>query len=137
MGRPVLLLFVDYNTGRATREVVISLRQHYPDFSKLPIALIVDLRVVPKLLRGTATRIMEVAYKQAAGEIPTGYDPSEHLILLPDWTGEIFDAYHVGAVNQYMKLVIIGPDGSVNATYQGPDASRAAYNLVGSIMQGN
>lgn len=134
-GKPVLLLFVDYNTGRSTREVVISLRQKYPEFERLPIALLVDLRVVPRLLRGTAARFMETAYKQAAGEVPAGYDPADHLILLPDWSGNVFDAYHVGQVNQQMQLVVIGPDGDIQSAYQGPDSVRAAQDLVRPFME--
>lgn len=136
-GKPILLLFVDYNTGRSTREVVISLRQEYPDFGRLPIALVVDLRIVPRLLRNTATHFMEIAYKQAAGEVPAGYDPADHLILLPDWSGEVFSAYQVGQVDKQIKLVIIDPDGVIKGSYQGPDTIRVALDLVRPFMAGD
>jgi hypothetical protein len=137
IGRPVLLLFVDYNTGRSTREVVQSLRRAYPEFHKLPIALVVDLRIVPGLLRGTAIRIMESAYKQAATEIPAGADPADHLILLPDWSGNVFSDYQVGNVNQYMHLILIGANGRIAATYQGQNPTQTALGWLNLIFKSN
>lgn len=133
-GRPVLLLFVDHHTARATREVVISLRQRYPDFDQLPVALVVDLRIIPAPLRGTAERFMESAYRQAATEVPGGFDPADHLILLPDWNGDVVGAYGIGNVSRHMQLVLIGPDGIVRATYHGPEPARHALKLVGPLL---
>jgi len=134
-GRPVLLLFVDHNTGRSTREVVIAVRRRYPNFTALPIAIVVDLRIVPRLLRKTAERIMETAYRSAADDVPAGFDPSEHLILLPDWTGEIATAYHAGDVSRYMHLVAVAPDGMIHDTYQGSSPAQQAVNMLAPLME--
>lgn len=113
------------------------MREKFPDYNRLPIALIVDLRIVPKILRGTATRVMESAYKQSAAEVPAGYDPADHLILLPDWSGEVFTAYQIGDVNHQMKLVLVGPTGTIQQAYQGPDAINVAHELVRPFMREN
>ena len=55
----------------------------------------IDARVVPRLFRGTAEGMMEREYREAAAAMPKGYDPAEHLILLPDWKGEVVRAYGV------------------------------------------
>jgi hypothetical protein len=136
-GKPVVLLFVDYNTGRSTREVVKSLRRIYPEFNKVPIALIVDLRIVPKLLRGTATRVMESAYKQAATEIPANEDPADHLILLPDWTGVIFKAYQIEDVSRDMHLVLVDINGRIATVYQGQNLTQTALDWLNSIFESN
>jgi hypothetical protein len=136
-GKPVVLLFVDYNTGRSTREVVISLRRIYPEFNKVPIALIVDLRIVPKLFRGTATRVMESAYKQAATEIPASEDPGDHLILLPDWTGDVFKAYQVGDVSRNIYVVLVGINGRVAAVYQGQNPTQTVHDWLNSVFESN
>lgn len=133
----MLLLFVDYNTGRSTREVVMALRSRYPDFEQIPIALIVDLRIVPKLLRGAAGRVMESAFHQASAEVPDGYDPADHLILLPDWNGQVFKAYGIGDVNRHMQMVLIGRDGMIREVYQGPNESQVALDLVQPYLQSN
>ncbi|MFO7663507.1 MAG: hypothetical protein R6X18_13060 [Chloroflexota bacterium] len=137
MGKPVLLLFVDYNTGRSTQEVVKALRRVYPDHNKVPIALVVDLRSVPKLLRGTAARVMEAAYKHAATEIPSAEDPADHLILLPDWSGNVFKGYQVGNVNKDLYLILIGANGRIAAVYQGQNPTQAALDWLNSIFKSN
>lgn len=104
----------------------MSVRRSIPDAEQLPIALIVDLRVVPRLLRGTAERFMEGAYKEAASEVPDGYDPADHLILLPDWTGAVFRAYGVGDVSRYPYLILVSPEGRIAAAFQGADSASAA-----------
>ena len=134
-GRPVLLIFVDHNTGRASQDVVVALRRKYPEYHLLPIALIVDARIVPRLARGIAEGMMEKGFREAAAEIPKGYDPADHLILLPDWTGETVRAYGVGNVSREIALVLIGPDGRVAATYHGPDPARAALELVRPLLE--
>lgn len=129
-GRPVVLLFVDPNTGRATREVVVAIRRRIPDFAQLPILTVVDLHIVPKLLRGTAERFMESAYRSAAAEVPSVYDPADHLMLLPDWTGELARAYGVTNVSREIFLFIISPDGVIDRSYQGPSPAVKAIEYL-------
>ncbi len=134
IGRPVILLFADYNTGRATRDVVIGIRRHYPDFTRLPIAIIVDLHVVPKIFRGTAERVMENAYRDAATEVPDNFDAADHLILLPDWTGEIVRAYNIGDVSKLIHLVAVSPESTIHASYQGPNLLPVALKFIDELL---
>lgn len=133
-GRPVLLLFVDYNTARSTRDVVVGLRRRYSDFDRLAIAIVVDLHIVPKLLRGTAERIMETAYHGAADEIPAGFNPADHLILLPDWSGDILQAYGIDGVGHQIHMVLISPHGTINASYQGDDLLKKAVEFIEQLI---
>lgn len=110
----------------------MGVRRSIPDAEQLPLALIVDLRVVPRLLRGTAERFMEGAYKEAASEVPDGYDPADHLILLPDWTGAVFGAYGVGDVSRFPHLVLVSPEGRIVASVQGADSVSAVLAAVRS-----
>jgi len=137
LGRPVLLLFVDHNTGRAAQEIVVGVRRRYPDFARLAIALIVDARVVPRLIRGVAESMMAAGYREAAAQIPADHDPADHLILLPDWSGDVVRAYRVGDVSKEIALVLVGADGLVAATYHGPSPTQAALELVHPLMTGN
>lgn len=129
-GRVVLLLFADQHTGRGTQAVVEQLRRAYPRFEQLVIALVIDARVVPRLFRGTAEGMMEREYRETARQIPQGYDPAEHLILLPDWKGEVVAAYGVGDLSRHAHAVCLGPDGVVRGEYSGPDAVKGALELV-------
>jgi hypothetical protein len=133
-GRPVLLIFADANTARQSREVVVGLRQRYPEFARLVIAVVVDLRIVPGLLRGMAVGIMETAYRGAAAEVPSGHDPAEHLILLQDWDGKVSGRYLSGELNRHVQLALVDRDGLLAATYAGDDPATAALQLVAGLL---
>mgnify|MGYP000872951219 FL=1 len=137
LGRPVLLVFVDHNTGRAAQEIVVGLRRRYPNFARLAIALVVDARVVPRLVRGVAEGMMAAAYREVSAQIPAGHDPADHLILLPDWSGDVVLAYGVCDLSKQVALALIGPDGRVAANYHGPNPAQAALELVHPLLAGD
>lgn len=132
-GRPVILMFVDQNTARATRDVVITLRQRIPSHELLPIAIVVDLTVIPKLLRGVAEGFMERAYQEEAAGVPPGFDPADHLMLLPDWNGEVAALYGVGDVSRQIAVVAVNPDGFIHGSYQGPNAANETLGFLRSM----
>lgn len=132
-GRPVILMFVDQTTARATRDVVIALRQRIPSHDLLPIAIVVDLSVIPKLLRGIAEGFMERAYQEEAAGVPSGFDPADHLMLLPDWSGEVAALYGVGDAGKQIAIVAVDPAGVVHGTYQGPNAAEEGLGFLRSM----
>lgn len=133
-GRAVLLIFADHNTGRSAQSVVERLRRRYPQFERLAIALVIDTRIVPRLLRGMAEGRMEKEYREAAAAIPQGYDPADHLILLPDWNGEVTRAYGAADLGRHLHLFLIGPDGLIKADYHGSDPATRAPEMVQALL---
>jgi hypothetical protein len=136
LGRVVLLLFGDHNTGRSAQTVVEHVRRRYPHVTQLAIALVIDARIVPRFARGMAESMMEREYRQAAAQIPSGFDPAEHLILLPDWKGDVLRAYGLANLDHDLYAVAIGADGLVKATYHGPDMAGRALALVSAQLDG-
>jgi peroxiredoxin len=132
--RPVLLIFADHNTGRSAQAVVERVRRRFPRFEQLAIALVIDARIVPRLLRGMAEGQMEKEYRQAAAAIPSGYDPADHLILLPDWNGEITRAYGAADLGRHIHLFLIGLDGVVKGEYHGPDPAARALEMAQALL---
>ncbi len=98
-GRPVLLLFQDPLTARVAQPFQETVRRVYPDASKLVIASIVDLSSVPSFARAIARKTMAVAYQQALRQVPAklpnGLVPEEYILLLPDWRGDVVQAFRV------------------------------------------
>ena len=133
-GRAVLLIFADHNTGRSAQAVVERLRRRYSQFELLAIALVIDARIVPRLFRGTAEGRMEKEYRETAAAIPSGYDPADHLILLPDWNGEVTRAYRAGDLGRAIHLFLIGPDGLISGEYHGPDPAARALEMVQALL---
>lgn len=136
-GRAILLIFAEATGASASRDIVIALRRRYPDFAALAIAVVVDLRIVPGLLKGVAEGIMEAAYKQAAVEVPAGYDAADHLILLQDWNGAVTKAYGADGVGKQLTLVLIDAEGRVRGHYRGDLPVEGSLALVSSLMPGS
>lgn len=134
--RTVLLIFVSAYEARSTRDVVIPVRQQFPDFDRLPIAIVINLRSVPKLLRGTVTRFMSAAYQEAAADIPSEYDPADHLILLPDWTGTVTRTFSIDHSVATLHLVVIDPDHKIGGTFYGKGAIDRAIDLIRGYLDG-
>lgn len=133
-GRHVLLVFVSGLAARNSRDFVIGVRRHFPDFDTLPLAIIINLTAVPGLLRGAVKSFMESAYRDAAAEIPPGYEADEHLILLPDWTGKITSAYSCNDSGNEIHLVCISPEGSILADFHGPGAVDNTVTLLQGVL---
>lgn len=134
---PLLLTFVNVNTATSARDVVIAVRRQVPDHRALQVANVVDLRSVPRLLRGTAARVMESVYHRAAGEIPDTYQARDHLLLLPDWEGKIFEAYRVPDVGRWPALVAVDALARIHASYHGADPEAAAVRMVHTLTTGS
>ncbi len=133
-GRHVLLVFVSGLAARNSRDIVIGIRRHFPDFDPLPLAVVINLAAVPKLLRGAVKSFMESAYRDAVGEIPHGYNADEHLILLPDWSGKITSAYSFNDSGNEIHLVCISPEGKILADFHGPDAVNNTTALLQEVL---
>lgn len=125
-----MLLFADYSTAQLARQTVEAVRRKYPDHRELTIAIIIDLLMVPRFLHGAAERIIESAYRDAATQIPEGFDPADHLLLLPDWSHKLAGGYGIGNVGKFPAIVLVDPDGRVAATLQVPDTPRMAVALL-------
>lgn len=127
---PMLLVFMGAQTATQIEDVVKNVRHQQPDPSKLPIVNVVDLRGVPKLLRKTAETVIRASYDQAAAQLPDDFDPSEHLILIPDWKGKILKAFGVRDASKNLAIVALNAAGKVVGHYQGEAIVPAALALI-------
>lgn len=133
-GTPLLLVFVDRHSRDAAPELVKGIRLRYDDHRALPVANVLDLQVVPRLLRGTVKGMMTAALQQARTQIPEPYDPDDHLILLPDWKGEVHQAYRVPDVSEQPALVMIDGHGRIHSNYHGRQPLGAALAAVAQVL---
>jgi hypothetical protein len=129
-GRQVLLLFINRHNAPAARELIEQLRHRQPDHEKLTVAMILDLHAVPKLLRGPAERFIEGTYAEAAALIPAPYDPADHVLLLPDWTGQLFQGYRFDPASDDMAAVLIDETGTITAVIRAADTAEQVLTLV-------
>ena len=134
LGTPILLAFVDYRTASRMRDITATLRAVYPLHTDVLLVTVADMQVVPGLMRGVARGMMAGAYRTAAAEIPTGYDPADQLIILPDWEAKICRAYGVADVGREPALALVDKNGRVHATYQGAEPAAGALELVRNLL---
>ena len=134
---PTLLIFVGAQSATQIETVITGIRREIPDPETLLVVNVVDLRGVPKLMKGMAERVIRAAYDTAAKQIPNGYDPADQLILIPDWKGTIFKAYDVDNVNQQVHLVMVNGAGERMAAYSGDNPAAAGLEMARAALNGS
>lgn len=133
-GRPLLLLFHDQHSIELVRTLQTQVRARYP-VDRLLAASVVNLAAVPRLLRGTAQGFMAAAYHSAARELPSGLDPAEHVLILPDWTGETYRAFGVNGSARPVSVLLDG-GWRVHARVEGPDFVAGTVAALASLIDG-
>jgi hypothetical protein len=126
----LLLIFHSYQTALAAARITRAVREVYPEPDQVLVASAADMRVVPRLLRGTAKAIIKNAYLEASRQVPAGQDPADHIIILADWTGALFEAYQVPDTNQQVALVLVDKSKVIAGSYFGAQPEVAALSLL-------
>jgi len=126
----LLLIFHSYQTAPVAAGITRAVRERYHSPDQVLIASVADMRVVPRLLRSTAKAIIKNAYSEAAREVPAGQDPADHIIILADWSGAMFQAYRVPATSRQVALVLIDESKVIAGSYSGDQPEQAALSLL-------
>ncbi len=126
----LLLIFHGYQAAALVGRTIQAIRGFYPDPQQLLIASVADMRIVPRLLRGMAEKIMRDAYHQAAARVPADQDPADHIIILPDWQGRVFAAYQIPENKGQVALVLIDQAQLIQGSYLGDKPQEAALTLL-------
>ena len=126
----LLLVFHSYQTASVVAEVIRAVRDVYPSPDQVLIAAIADMRVVPRLLRGTAKAFIKNAYNDATRQVPPGQDPTDHIIILSDWNGTLYKAYQAPLTNKQVALVLVNDDKVIAGSYFGAQPEQAALSLL-------
>jgi len=126
----LLLIFHGYQTAPVTARIIRAVREVYPDPNQVLVVSVADMRVVPRLLRGTAKGFIKKAYLEASRQVPAGQDPADHIIILADWTGALFKAYRVPATSQQVALVLVDKSKAIAGSCFGAQPEQAALSLL-------
>lgn len=125
----LLLVFHSYQTARAVGDVITAVRDTYPSPNQVLVAGVADMRPVPRLLRGAASAIIKSAYQEAQTYVPPGHDPADHIIILPDWEGDLYRAYRAPRTDRQLALVLVDEAKRIAGTYYGPRPVASALSL--------
>ncbi len=112
-GVPLVLVFHGQDTTKEAVEVNKSVRGVHPDPRDVLVVSVIDLRSFPSMFRGMVESELEKAYHNAAGRLPEGADPADHVILLPDWDGSVYDALGIKNANAQAAVIVADREGRV------------------------
>lgn len=126
----LLLVFHSYQTALVAARITRAVREVYPRPDQVMVVSVADMRVVPRLLRGTAKAIIKNAYTEASRQVPPGQDPADHIVILADWNGALFEAYRVPATSQHVALVLVNQAKTIAGHHYGPQPEQAALALL-------
>ncbi len=129
----LLLAFHDQNSVALIQAMQEQVRARIPEASRLLVASVVNMSVVPTLLRPLAESIMKGNYTRAGELMPVGLDVADYVIILLDWDGKVSKQYAAQRVDKKPLLALIDGQGILRGSYQGKELARAAQEMVDAL----
>ena len=108
-------------------------RESYPSIEQLQIVSVVDLHHIPRYMRAAVELTLAAAYRQAAKRIPDHLDPTEYVVIAPDWEGKVTSAYGMEERTNDIGLVLVANEWQIVDSYNGPDPSAAALKMLAAV----
>lgn len=130
LNRPAVLCFLWEETEPLGDQVREAVRAKYPQPAQVLIINLADLRGLPRMMRGLAEKGMEKGYKRLAASVPSGESVSHHVIILPDWKGEVADAVAAGDTHKTPAVAVLNDAAEIVGVHQGMDLADAALELL-------
>ena len=130
----LVLLFQAEETADAARRVNEAIRRVHDASEDLIVASIINLSGVPRFMRKMGEKMLALSYKKAANAFPDGYDPAEYIVLLPDWSGEVFRHFEVGDVTKKAVMIIVDHDGNIVFKRRGGNLGKAAIAELDKLI---
>ena len=130
-GRPLVLIFHLQGTAPTAREINRAVRARYPSPEDVSVASVVDLSVVPPVYWMTVGLVLASAYEGAAREVPPDADPSEYVIIVPDWGGLVSRKYGARNTGRAAVVAVIDAESRLVGVYQGERPVEAVLDLLG------
>jgi hypothetical protein len=128
--RPAVLLFLWQETEALGEEVRAAVREKYPEPAQVLIINLADLRVIPRLMHKIAEREFTKGYKRTVAKLPEGATPAHHVIILPDWKGEVADAVGASDTHETPAVAVLNADAEIIGVHQGQDLVDATLTIL-------
>ncbi len=138
-GRAVVVLFAGRDSGEQARQISRTLRGRYST-EALPIISVLDLSRLPRMMRGVARGRIQSGYREIVREAtatlqqhgqPIPIDPSQMVIMLPDWDGAVTASYGLRGVDKQAVAVAIDGEGSIRGYGTGARGGQQILDIFG------
>lgn len=143
LARPAVLLFLARETSNDGAPVIARLREDYPLAAEVLMASVVDLHIVPRLVRGVAEAAMRLAYDKAVERFPHEFkppqpgapvNPEDYILILPDWDAAVTRDFGVRNPARTPALAVLDRHGLVVAMQEGGDLTASALSSLQKII---
>ena len=75
--------------------------------------------------------ILNQAYDRASEELPPDADPTEYVVILPDWGSFVSRDYGARNTGRAAAIMVLDEDSNVAASYQGERPVEAVLGVIG------
>jgi prolycopene isomerase len=123
---PVLLLFHTPAGAPTAAEWMGAVRRRFPLVHQVKVANVVVLSNVPRLFRGFVRKHLAKAYARSKEALPKFVAPEEYVVILPDWTGEVAQAFDIGDLGRNAAAVLIDRRGHIAHSVNDGDSGALA-----------
>jgi hypothetical protein len=131
---PLLLIFHAHAGADFAFNINAAVRQAYSAIEEVQIASVVDLRHIPRFMRAAVELTLSAAYRQAAKRIPEYLDPTEYVIIVPDWEGKVTSSFGMDERVGDIGLVLVAKQWHLIDSYSGPDPIGSAVRMVAAYI---
>jgi hypothetical protein len=133
-GVATVLICLAQETQMDAAKIDESVRAVYANPRDVLIAHVVDLRKVPGMFRKVAEGMIANEHKKAVAALDDGQDAADHVIILPDWQGEVATAFNLPGPSKTICGAVLSADGDVMGTFEGTDGKNVLM-LIEYAMQ--
>ena len=122
-GLPAVLICLAQETEKDAELIGNAVRERYPGAADVLIAHVIDLRKIPGMFRKMAEGVLASEHKKAVEALADGLDPQDHVIILPDWQGEVAKSLNLPEPWKTVCGAVLSADGDVMGTFEGTNGA--------------
>ena len=138
-GRTIVVVFSGRDSVEQAQKIGQTIRSRY-DLYALPLVSVLDMHGIPRMMQGLAKGRIQSGYEelvkvattslQAVGK-PMPADPSQAIVMLPDWDGSVTKSFGLQAVDQQAVAVLIDGNGYIRGYGAGAQGGEQVLALFG------
>lgn len=138
-GRKVVAVFASRDSGDQASRISQTLRGRF-GHDELALVSILDMHSLPKLMQPVAKAMLKKAYNDAVAQLKTDFqakgepppaDPSQFVVMLPDWDGKVTASFGITDVKSQAVAVLIDENGRRIGSGAGADGADQILALLG------
>lgn len=138
-GRKLVAVFASKDSGDQARGITRAIRDRF-GHDQVAMVSILDMHALPRMMQPVAKALLKKAYKEAVEKLeaefrakgePPPADPSQFVVMLPDWDGKVTASFGVTDVKKQAVAVLIDENGRRIGSGSGDQGGEQVLALLG------